>query len=86
MPAVIRNGIQFYMVSYCSAIKHSFITAKMPATHQDELFDKFRVLLVFIELNLLCFIIISRQKRQQNPAPPQLAPQPQHTLGRANNN
>ena len=26
---------------------------KMPGTYQDELFDKFRVLIVFIELNLL---------------------------------
>ena len=58
-------------------IKHSFITAKMPITNQDELFDKFRILLVFIELNLLVFIIISRQRRQQKRAPAQPVPQPQ---------
>ena len=61
-------------------ISHSFITAKMTATPQDELFDKFMVLLFFIELNMLFFIIISGQRRQQNPAPsqpaPQLQPQP----------
>ena len=33
---------------------HSFHTAKMIATHQDELFDKLRVLWFFIELNIFC--------------------------------
>ena len=58
---------------------HSLHTAKMTATNQKELFDQLRVLWFFIELNLLLFIMISRHRRQQNPAPAQPAtpPQPQ---------
>ena len=39
----------------------------MTATHQEELFDKLRVLWFFIELNILLFFMISRHRRQQNP-------------------
>ena len=51
----------------------------MTATHQEELFDKLRVLWFFMELNMLLFFMISRHRRQQNPAPAQQAspPQPQ---------
>ena len=40
----------------------------MTATHQEQLLDHLRVLLFFIELNMLLFIIIPRRRRQQNPA------------------
>ena len=43
-------------------------------THQEELFDKSRVLWFFIELNMLLFFIISRHKRQQNQSPAQPEP------------
>ena len=51
----------------------------MTATHQKELFDKLKVLWFFIELNMLLFFMISRHRKQQNPAPAQPAPpsQPQ---------
>ena len=49
----------------------------MPATYQDELFDKLWVIWFFIELNMLFFIMISRERRQQNPPPTQPAPPPQ---------
>ena len=48
----------------------------MTATHQEELFDQLWVLWFFIELNMLLFIMVSRHRRQQNPALAQPAPQP----------
>ena len=48
----------------------------MPATHHRDSLHQLRVLLVFIEFNILIFILIGRQKRTHlNPAPPP-APQP----------
>ena len=44
---------------------------------QTSLFDKLRVLWFFIEFNMLLFFMISRHRRQQNPAPPQPEPPPQ---------
>ena len=41
----------------------------MTGTHQEQLLDHLRVLLVFIELNILLYMMISRHRRQQNPAP-----------------
>ena len=52
---------------------HSFHTSKMTGTHQEQLIDHLRVLLFFIELNILLYMIISRYRRQQNPAPAQPA-------------
>ena len=40
----------------------------MTGTHQDQLIDHLRVLLFFIELNILLYMMISRHRRQQNPA------------------
>ena len=58
-------------------MSHSFHTAKMTATHQEELFNRLRVLWFFTELNMLLFFLISTYRRQQNPAPAQPAPAPQ---------
>ena len=58
------------------AMCHSFHTSKMTGTHQEQLLDHLRVLLFFIELNMLLFIMISRHRRQQNPAPTQPASPP----------
>ena len=52
---------------------HSFHTSKITGTHQEQLLDHLRVLLFFIELNMLLYRIISRHRRQQNPAPAQPA-------------
>ena len=52
---------------------HSFDTSKMTGTHQEQLIDHLRVLLFFIELNILLYMIISRHRRQQNSAPAQPA-------------
>ena len=49
---------------------YSFHTTKMTGTHQEQLIDHLRVL-VFIALNILLYMIISRHRRQQNPAPAQ---------------
>ena len=51
---------------------HSYHTSKMTGTHQEQQLNHLRVLLFFIELNILLYMIISRHKRQQNPAPAQL--------------
>ena len=49
----------------------------MTGTHQEQLIDHLRVLLFFIEFNILLYIMISRHKRQQNPAPAQsVSPSP----------
>ena len=55
---------------------HSFHTSKMTGTHQEQLLDHLRFLLFFIELNMLLFIMISRHRRQQNPAQAQPASSP----------
>ena len=55
---------------------HSFHASMMTGTHQEELFDRIRVLWFFIELNMLFFFIITRHRRQQNPAPAQPEPPP----------
>ena len=55
---------------------HSFHTSKMAGTHQEQLLDHLRVLLFFIELNMLLYIMISTLRRQQNPAHAQPASQP----------
>ena len=52
---------------------HSFHTSKMTGTHQEQLIDHLRVFLVFIEFNFLLYMIFSRHRRQQNPAPAQPA-------------
>ena len=54
---------------------HSFHTSKMTGTHQEQL-DHLRVFLVFIEFNFLLYMIFSRHRRQQNPAPAQPASPP----------
>ena len=61
---------------------HSFHTSQMTGTHQEQLIDHLRVLLFFIELNLFLYVVISRHKRQQKPAPAQPAsPSPHHPEG-----
>ena len=55
-------------------ICHSFHTSKMTETHQEQLIYHLRVFLVFIEFNFLLYLIFSRHRRQQNPAPTQPAP------------
>ena len=50
-------------------ICHLFHTSKMTGTHQEQLIDHLRVFLVFIEFNFLLYLIFSRHRRQQNPAP-----------------
>ena len=58
---------------------HSFQTAKMTATHQDELFDKTRVLWFFIEVNVIFYHDFKTQKAAEpNTAQPAPPPQP-HT-------
>ena len=52
---------------------HSLYTSKMTGTHQEQLLHHMRVLLFFIEFNILLYTIISRHRRQQNPAPAQPA-------------
>ena len=52
---------------------HSFHTSKMTGTHQEQLIDYLRVFLVFIEFNFLLYMIFSRHRRQENPAPAQPA-------------
>ena len=52
---------------------HSFHTSKMTGTHSKQLIDHLRVLLFFIESNLFLYVVISRHRRQQNPAPSQPA-------------
>ena len=52
---------------------HSCHTSKMTGTHQEQLIDHLRVFLVFIEFNFLLYMIFSRHRRQQNPAPAQPA-------------
>ena len=54
-------------------ICHSFHTSKMTGTHQEQLIDQLRIFLVFIEFNLLLYLICSRHRRQQNSAPAQPA-------------
>ena len=56
-----------------SVICHSFHTSKMTGTHQQQLIDHLRVFFVFIEFNFLLYLIFSRHRRQQNPAPAQPA-------------
>ena len=69
-----KSGSTSHLETPSHVILHSFITFKMSATDQDELFDNFTVLLVVFRLHLLFFINISRQRRQQNTAPAQTAP------------
>ena len=65
-----RIGIHITLYKPPSPVMcHSFHTSKMTGTHQEQLLDHLRVLLFFIELNILLYTIISRQRRQQNPAP-----------------
>ena len=52
-------------------MSHSFITAKMKVTHQDELFGKLRAVWFFIELNMLFLIMISKQRGQRRRRKPQ---------------
>ena len=52
---------------------HLFHTSKMTGTHQEQLIDHLRVLLFFIELNLLFFVVITTHRRKPNPAPSQPA-------------
>ena len=54
-------------------ICHSFHTSKMTGTHQEQLIDHLRIFWVFIEFNFLLYLIFSRHRRQQNPAPAQPA-------------
>ena len=71
------GSISHYINPSSLVRSHSCSTAKMTATHQEELFDKLRVLWFFIELNMLLFFMISRHRRQQNPSHAQPAPPPQ---------
>ena len=53
-------------------ISHSFITVKITATNQDELFDKFRLLLVFIKLNICYFsslFLYTKKKTEPSTCP-----------------
>ena len=52
---------------------HSFQTSKMTGTYQEQLIDRLRLLLFFIEVNLFLYVVISTHRRQQNPAPAQPA-------------
>ena len=45
----------------------------MTGTHQEQLIDHLRVFLFFIKFNFLLYMIFSRHRRQQNPAPAQPA-------------
>ena len=68
-----RIGIHITLYKPPSPVMcHSF-THLMTGTHQEHLLDHLRVLLFFIELNILLYTIISRNRRQQNPAPAQPA-------------
>ena len=51
----------------------SFPTSKMTETHQEQLVDHLRDFLFFIEFNLSLYLIFSRHRKQQNPAPAQPA-------------
>ena len=69
-----RIGIHITLYKSPSPVMcHSFHTSKMTGTHQEQLLDHLRVLLFFIELSILLYIMISRHRRQQNPAPAQPA-------------
>ena len=69
-----RIGIHIKLYKPPSRVMyHSFHTSKMTGTHQEQLIDHLRVLLFFIELNILLYMIILRHRRQQNPAPAQPA-------------
>ena len=71
-----ESKIGIYITLYKSPPCHSFHTSKVTGTHQEQLLDHLRVLLVFLELNILLYIMISRHRRQQNPAPAQPASPP----------
>ena len=67
-----RIGIHITLYKPPSPVMcHSFHTSKMTATYQEQLLDPLRILLFFIELNMLLYIMISKHRRQQNPAPAQ---------------
>ena len=73
----IRIGIHITLYNPPSPVMcHSFHTSKMTGTYQEHLIDHLRVLLFFIELNILLYMIISRHRRQQNQANPQPASPP----------
>ena len=64
-----RIGIHITLYKPPSLVmSHSLHTSKLTGTHQEQLLDHLRVLLFFIKLNMLLFIMISRHRRQQNPA------------------
>ena len=47
---------------------HSFHTLKMTGTHQEQLIDHLRVLLFFVELNILLYMMISRHRKTAEPS------------------
>ena len=55
-------------------LRSHFKDERNTPTHQEQLLDHLRVHLFCIELNMLLFIMISRHRRQQNPAPAKPAP------------
>ena len=67
-----RIGITLYKPP-SPVMCHSFHTSKMTGTHKEQLIDHLRVFLVFIQFHLLLYLIFSRHRRQQNPAPAQPA-------------
>ena len=72
-----RIGIHIILYKPLSlGICHSYHTLKVTATHQEQLLDHLMVLWFFIELNLFLYVMISRHRRQQNPAPAQPASPP----------
>ena len=71
IPTSGRAGDVFYTA--CPVICHLFHTSKMTGTHQEQLIDHLMGFLVFIEFNFLLYLIFSRHRRQQNPAPAQPA-------------
>ena len=72
-----RIGIHIRLYKPPSPVMcHSFHTSKMTGTHQEQLLDHLRVLFIFIELNMLLYIMISRHRGQQNPTPAQPASAP----------
>ena len=63
--------ISHYINPPSPVICHSFHTSKMTGPHQEQLVDHLRIFLFFIEFNFVLYLIFSRHRRQQNPAPAQ---------------
>ena len=70
----IQNRDPYHTIYTLLSCDMPFISHfKDDTLHQEQLIDHLRVSSVFIEFNFLLYLIFSRHRRQQNPAPAQPA-------------